>query len=521
MISTILASRTEGETLPVSGFFDWLSHLSDEDRILPQSNFFGKVDFPPLSDIVSYRAFVASPNLFFVLDGLLLVSSEDVFAHQEVAGLLSEFGRVFNIHVSDELIQTWFISRVGGEEVLSLPHDSPLFKFLRCSFGKVCYEDENFIQVFTLSIILGQTSHMEFIPALNALRGSYPSAIKGTCWLQTIALWCCFNMDHYESVSQFFEIFFNQSSMWDNDSKIPLIFGQLGIGYVNPMIAVIECFSNGADIAPCTVSELNEFTVLALIFRFEKTGEGIDNILKIYNKMENRRIGTCILDKVFDPIVKRYWYDVEYDMDVSIIDSTLCLVEGIEDTSWYIKSLHLTRLVILAKGWRQELTNVLASQEKEDIIDFLVCIAMSSRNNEKLANETAFKIGLKAELDSRIVSSLLSDCFDSDIDLHIDSISSSDFASLIESTVLDRLSVVVSIMCEDTSRFHGMTSLVPTSMLLGRRMSNPSTRQLIQDWIAEDGDFRGVLDSCIHLLSHPKLIGIGRLEYLKRIILPL
>ena len=146
------------------------------------------------------------------------------------------------------------------------------------------------------------------------------------------------------------------------------------------------------------------------------------------------------------------------------------------------------------------------SINKPGIIDFLVSLALKSRRGSKLVKPVAIELNIAQIVYDRIITQLLDQCFDRDIEEFISGLTSDQFSSIVNRVTAERISVCIKMLAEDTSRLHGVirTILTREEMEYFLSVSAIKSEKIVQEWIHVDGP-RDVLVSCTRLANHPKL----------------
>ena len=152
------------------------------------------------------------------------------------------------------------------------------------------------------------------------------------------------------------------------------------------------------------------------------------------------------------------------------------------------------------------------------VVARIVSVGMISQSLRDSACDTASRLGLRQQVDVEMVKTLLESCYDSDIDFHLECVPRESLGELVKAAVRERLSILVRVMCEDTSKFHGIVYTILCPDVVEDLLSHPvpANEALVRDWILEEG-FRSVVASCNRLTSHPKLVGVSALDGLKGI----
>lgn len=560
LVEVVHRNAGYGTSVGVLHFVEWIKTLAP-NRLKTESVSRIRTDekmiqFPGrrlITDVWSYSQFRSDP-VPFVLNSLLSAPPDDPFICRQVMKIFQKCWDMFPLHdTKEEVIQSWFHNNVNVEQdVLANSVTSPLVHFLRQSLGnRLLVDNPRLSKNLSLMALLTDeetfAGYVTLVPAMVSMTGSFPSAIVGRQWMVTMAAAAAGDMDLVDDIANTIDILSSEyqesnASAWDKDSiAIYRNFGQFAIGMKNPIYALFECKINGGNIltSPKRGQDKSEFlkwTILALLQRFEIHGEGIPDIVKLYNRLENdadkKTIGFLLIERIYEPIFEQ-WFETDLRIDQSVVDSaisvTRCVFDGNPDSSSlqllvslsgseldnlanYGKGLEIFRFMIRSGVDKHELTGIIPRKisdefKKCQVIDFLVSKAMSDPSVSTVLGDTAFRLQLKPEVDVAIIRELLATCFDSDIEEYLDSVDVSEFREVVISTVRDRICIVVRVMCEDTSRMHGVVYAVLSAMQVDQIISNKvekSTETILRDWIVDEG-FEGILSSCSRLLLHPLL----------------
>lgn len=565
LVEVVHRNAGNGTSVGVLHFVEWINTLAP-DRLktesVPRIRTDGKMTKLSgrrlITDVWSYSQFRSDP-VPFVLNSLLSAPPDDPFICRQVMKIFQKCWEMFPLHDKKEVvIQSWFHNNVNVErDVLANSVTSPLVHFLRQSLGnRLLVDNPRLIENLSLMALLTDeetfAGYVTLVPAMVSMTGSFPSAIVGRQWMVTMAAAAAGDMDLVNDIAITIDILSSEyqesnASAWDQDSiAMYRNFGQFAIGMKNPIYALFECKINGGNIltSPKRGQDKAEFlkwTILALLHRFESHGEGIPDIVKLYNRLENdadkQTIGFLFIERIYQPIFEK-WFETDLRIDESVVDSaisvTRCVFDGNPDSSSlqllvslsgseldnlanYGKGLEIFRFMIRSGVDKNETNGIIPKKlsdefKKSQIIDFLVSKALSDPSVATVVGETSFRLELKPEVDLAIIRKLLETCFDADIEEYLDSVDISEFRGVVLSSVRDRICIVVRVMCEDTSRMHGLVYTALSAMEVDQIISNKvqkSTEKILRDWLVDEG-FDGILSSCSRLLLHPLLPGSYR-----------
>ena len=512
--------------------------------------------------IIRYSLFSKSESAAaaFILNVLRVC--DDPFVSRQVSTILGDLKAMRHIKMStDILIHDWFVNHVDiPRDILDRRTHSPLQQFINSNFDfrKIQLENEHLVHSLALLALADDKSLFDsllpLVPVLVAIPGSFPSVIVGPHWRLALGLYCASALGDIPAILSAVDVLSSEysasnGSAWDQDAiAVGRTFGQLGIGYATPVDALLEAKSSGVNLLVAPSRGVDKqtvlaYTILGLLWKFEKTGERVDLIISLFNTVgecDKIGLGQLILERIFSPLVAAWVSSTDSPIEVSIVDSVITLLNVMHTGSppatrtgglvtgtvsapfleEYRKLVYLVRLSVVTGSGRGSIASIfdpavvkfststaIKAADVEAVIDFIVAVCMEAEANSGPALDSAHLLGLRSNVDAEVVRKLLNAGWDSDIEIHAESVPSSEFEAIVLACVEQRLAVLVRCLTEDTSRLHGLIYTVLSPATLDELLKVKVRDEVaggVKDWVGEDGP-ESVLQACNRLLLHPCL----------------
>ena len=286
------------------------------------------------------------------------------------------------------------------------------------------------------------------IPALVALRSSNLTGLESSLAI----LYLCSNI-------------FENSQM--------CIWGQFGIT-MNTIDAMIE---SGISVDEIFLKNVKKILLL-LLSKFQKNR--INEILEILTEFnDDQQLAATVYENVI--------HDERVSLENRISIAELCKMEKDDD----FKKLNIDWLV----------SNLGVSGPQTDFIDWLVELAVGSEKGSELTSIVGARLGVKQEMNFRIVDKLLFECFDSDIEEYIHVLTFDQIETLLIGAAKDRIGFVLQKISADSAFLHARVAH------LQNWISHKQESASLSEWILQPDGPREILSSASQLLHHPRVRG--------------